>query len=422
MLFNRPRAVDFMRQHDLEALVATSPVSITYFSDYSCWVDPLMKEYMVKPGGSTSLATQSYAVFPLQGEPALVLSPLFAVNASNLWVTDLHIFGSFAEADNSLPATELPEADQAILDLLHESPRVETSIAALTEVLKARNLTRARIGIELEGLSSERREQIVRALPEASIRDCTNLIRLIRTVKSDDELSRLTRAAEINELAAHEALELARPGRAMSDLVQHYRSRVAELGADFDHFAFGVNGLGMATQRSHILAPDDLLYVDFGCIFRGCFSDSGRTLAMHAPAPEMRNRHAALRACIETGVDALRPGAKASATQHLMRQSLTNSGIAGSYPHGHGLGLEIREYPILVSNNDLRIRDDCIDVSSDLPLEAGMVINLESALFLTGVASLHTEQSFVVTDEGSQPLVRQDRSEPFIPSESRSRR
>jgi len=35
-------------------------------------------------------------------------------------------------------------------------------------------------------------------------------------------------------------------------------------------------------------------------------------------------------------------------------------------PYGHGLGLEIREYPILVANNGLRITDDCVDVRSEL--------------------------------------------------------
>jgi hypothetical protein len=47
MLLHRQRATAFMRQCCVDALVATSPVNITYFSDYACWLDPLFKEYMM---------------------------------------------------------------------------------------------------------------------------------------------------------------------------------------------------------------------------------------------------------------------------------------------------------------------------------------------------------------------------------------
>ncbi|MCZ6678027.1 MAG: hypothetical protein O7E52_12330 [Candidatus Poribacteria bacterium] len=45
MLFNRIRAVEYMQRYGVDVLVATSPVNITYFSDYACWLDPLFKEY-----------------------------------------------------------------------------------------------------------------------------------------------------------------------------------------------------------------------------------------------------------------------------------------------------------------------------------------------------------------------------------------
>ena len=66
MLFNIPRAKSFLTQYGLDAMIATSPVNITYFTDYACWIDPLMKEYMMVPGASSNLG-QGYAVFPRKG-------------------------------------------------------------------------------------------------------------------------------------------------------------------------------------------------------------------------------------------------------------------------------------------------------------------------------------------------------------------
>ena len=413
MLFNRSRAIDSMREYGLDALVATSPVNITYFTDYFCWLDPIFKEYMMAPGASSNLG-QAFAVFPLDGEPALVLAPAFAVNAAELWVRDLHIFGG-AGLDDSLPPAELPEALCGYADLLLASQSNATPVDALLSVLNQRGLAGARIGLETEGLPAEAHDRIMRALPRASIRNCTNLIRLIRMVKSEEEIRRLTRSAEINEEVGMECLAMARPGQPISELVRHYRARAGELGADFDHFAFGVRGLGMATETNYELAEDDLLYVDWGCIYERYFSDTGTTLAMREPEAHMQARHAALRACMAAGVEELRPGAKASAAQAAMLQSLNDNGITVTFPHGHGVGLEVRDYPILVADNGLRIKDGCVDVASDLPLEAGMVLNLEAMVSLAGIASLHIEQSFVVTPEGSRPLVAQDRSQPAQP-------
>ena len=40
-----------------------------------------------------------------------------------------------------------------------------------------------------------------------------------------------------------------------------------------------------------------------------------------------------------------------------------------------------------------------------------MVVNLEVPVFRRGVDSMQTEQTFVVTAQGSRPLVRQERDE-----------
>ncbi len=415
MLFNITRAREYMRRCGVDALVATSPVNITYFSDYRCWIDPLFKAYMMMPGApSDPDPTAAYAIFPLEGEPALVASPTFAVNASDLWVQDVHIFGDHG-LDDSLPLGDLSATEQRIFDILHRPQDSATPTDALLSVLTARGLTDARIGIEMEGLSPKTKETIEAGLPKAEIKDCSNLIRLIRMVKTQEELSWLIRSAEINEKAAMSALALARPRQRIADVVQHYRQQIAKDGADFDHFAFGVRGLGLATEPNYILTDDDILYVDFGCIYEGCFSDSGTTLTMREPSATLIDRHSALRECVQAGVEEMTPGAKASAAQAAMWKTLNAHGITASSPHGHGLGLEVRDYPIIVADNGQRIHDDCVDIPSDLPLEVNMVLNLEAMISMPGVGSLHIEKSFLVTPYGGRSLILQDRTRPVQP-------
>ena len=415
MLFNQPRAREYMHNCGVDVLVATSPVNITYFSDYRCWIDPLFKAYMMVPGApSDPEPTAAYAIFPLEGEPALVASPTFAVNASDLWVQDVHIFGDHG-LDDSLPLGNLSGPEQRIFDVLHRPQDNATATDALLSVLKERKLTDARIGIEMEGLSPRAKGAIEAGLPKAQIKECSNLIRLIRMVKTEDELLRLIRSAEISETAAMDALALARPGQPIAEVVQHYRQQIAKGGADFDHFAFGVRGLGLATEPNYILTDEDILYVDFGCIYEGAFSDSGTTLTMREPSATLIDRHRALWECVKAGVEEMKPGAKASAAQAAMWKTLNAHGITASSPHGHGLGLEVRDYPIIVADNGQRIHDDCVDIPSDLPLEVNMVLNLEAMISMPGVGSLHIEKSFLVTPYGSRPLIPQDRTRPVQP-------
>ena len=46
---------------------------------------------------------------------------------------------------------------------------------------------------------------------------------------------------------------------------------------------------------------------------------------------------------------------------------------------------------------------------------ADMVINLEASVFCFGATSVHIEQTFLMTGQGAQPLVAQDRSHPVGP-------
>ena len=98
-----------------------------------------------------------------------------------------------------------------------------------------------------------------------------------------------------------------------------------------------------------------------------------------------------------------------------MWDTLNAHGITATFPHGHGMGLEVRDSPIIVADNGLRIKDDCVDAASDLPLEENMVINLEAMTLMPGVASAHVEPKFVVTADGCRPLCPQDRSGPEKP-------
>ena len=410
----RERAVDMMQAVGLDAVVASSPIGTGYLTGYRCWINPLFKQYMTSPGAPSGLAPL-YSVFTPDAEACLIIDPIFAVNAQGLGVSEIRSFGS-TSLDLDPALGEMRAVDQKVYDGLQSAAGAGTPTEALLGFLRDHRLMDARIGIEMESLDPAAREQILESLPKACVKDCSNLIRLMRMVKSPHEIRLLERAASIGEQSAMLSFSAAEVGTPMMEIAERFRVLTTAMGAEFDHLAYGHRGMGIATRTTCLLREGDYEYVDYGCIYEGYFSDAGVTLAVGDLPPDAIAEYRALVFCEARAMELIRPGVRSSVLANAMQSSLIEAGIRSSFPHGHGVGLEVRDYPIIVPDNGLRIRDDCLDLPSDLPLEAGMVICLEASIFKYGVGSLHCEQIVLVTADGCRPLVPQDRSMPVLVS------
>ena len=67
---------------------------------------------------------------------------------------------------------------------------------------------------------------------------------------------------------------------------------------------------------------------------------------------------------------------------------------------------------MIMPDSEKLLHDDCIDIPSDLELEAGMVFNLETPVMIPDAGGLQLEKTFIVTKTGCEPLFGQDRSGP----------
>ncbi len=410
-LTNLPRAMRFMDDAKLDAIVGCSQPNVYYLSGYRCWIEPLLREWMLRPGGTSRAFQPSFAILPREGRPSLVVSAGFAADALAGWVDDVRIWGPLGY-DETLSGLRLERR----LERLHEAQRAAApdAISALVATLGDLGLAEGSVGVDAEGIGREEMERLRAALPRAQFRDCTSLLRLVRAVKSEPELAWLSRTAEINERCGTAAAASIRPGDSAADLVQRFRELVAAEGADIDHCSPSIGGISISSRTEYRFSAGEVFCLDVGCCLDGYFSDTGITVALGELEPALGTRYSHLRdAILEVGLGALRPGAAASSVHEAMKEFLGERSITACFPHGHGIGLELRDYPILVSDPGLRLQDGCVDVPADLPLEPGMAINLEVSLFLPGVAGLEVEITALVTEQGARQLVPQDRSQPL---------
>jgi Xaa-Pro aminopeptidase len=359
-------------------------------------------------------------MLPLEGDPALAVWYDHGVNASDLWVRDVRLYGDplWGGSVRLGPSGRWERANapsvtvERAMDLLKQ-PRAATAVDAVAAVVRERGLHGSRVGLEEDGLPPDFLDALSARLPGTEILDCSNLLRIIRMVKSQEEIARLKRAAEINETVAEHCRTLATPGARMSEIIQAFRVGVAERGADFEHLIFSVSGLPNAQAMDHSLVSGEVIAVDFGCICDRYCADSGQTWTTNGMPDSFHDLYEIVDGCISAGARSLRPGKTASDVYTAMidayserKDVVDDAGIIQSM-HGHGMGIELRDYPIIVPKNGLRIRDDCIDVSSDLEIERDMVVNLEAPVSVPGFGSLLIERSLLVCSDGGRSLLDQ---------------
>lgn len=372
-----------MRDSGLDAIVATTAANVTYLSGYRNRLEVETRRFMLDPGAGTGLAFASFAIATLGGRRvALVVHSLFAAGALGLGAT-VYPYGraglDFANGRRS---------GGSLIRVLEEA-EWETEIEALAAVLRAGGLADGRIGLELP---TEARNKLARALPKATIRDCAELFRTLRAVKTPTEIERLRAAARAAERALDATLAGAGSDVTLDELSAGFRVELAADGAELEHLACSPQGAGIAMHSGASLR-EEVAYLDYGCIRDLVRSDSGLTVAFRQPEPDLVTRFRALEDAVAVGAEHLRPGASASRIWKSMRAHIDRTGVVSS-PQGHGLGLEAREYPLIGGHR-----------GNDHELEARMVVNLEAATFLPGVASMHIERSFVIGARGAEPLL-----------------
>jgi Xaa-Pro dipeptidase len=385
MLIERSNLERLMESAQLEAIVATDPPTVAALAGYRSWLDGQFRQFMVRPCDSGELI-RSYAVFVPGDLPvALILDPLFVRDAASAGA-DCWTYGDPARAALAGASAHFrPTPEEAISSVLHE-----------------RGVAAGRIGVEVEGMPSGWRDVLATHCPGAILRDCTVLLRVARAVKSDTHIEQLRSVTRASNRALAAALGLARPGARLGELTDAYAAAAGAEGAAIEHFALSHGGRGIAADRNLRLTADMVSYLDHGCRTPLAASDAGTTLHLRELSRVEEDAFSALQGALAEAAGLLASHATSSAVYGAMEESL--AAFPDAIPQGHGLGVEIREYPLLLPRTEDRLLDECIDVSADLELETGMVVNLEASLFGLGDASVHIEETYIVTKDGAEQL------------------
>jgi Xaa-Pro dipeptidase len=303
--------------------------------------------------------------------------------------------GRFAEAFYVGRGAERRQIEAGGLWIPHRVDAVLGTVgAAEGAVLAARQfgVAEGAIGVELPFLPADAFLALQRGLPKATFVDATPILDELRAVKTPAELLRLRTVYDRAAEAIQAAFAAGKPGVTTAEIARQVAREMAQRDLAF-LFAFTCAGPG--TLRAPSTArwePGRILHIDAGGEDGDYLADICRMGCLGEPSPLAQDLHAA---CLEVQGrvrQSVRPG--------LPCQALVAAGESAVRGHryadygrfvAHGIGMVSHEQPHIAATNPR-------------PLEAGMVLSIETEFVHPDVGHVKIEDAVAVTETGCQGL------------------
>ena len=220
-----------------------------------------------------------------------------------------------------------------------------------------------------------------------------------RAVKSEEEISLITRAVQIAEISIKSVLHFLKPGITEIEFRRELLSAFFKFGGEGEAFptivASGPNSSvpHWETGRREI-KDGDIVIVDFGTVYRGYVSDITRTFLIGNVPSQLREIYDAVREAQEVGIRELRSGKSCRSVDRAVREFLEKKGFGEYFVHslGHGIGVEVHESPTLSSK-------------SNEVLRKGNVVTVEPGVYIPGLGGVRIEDDCYVTENRAFSLV-----------------
>lgn len=261
-----------------------------------------------------------------------------------------------------------------------------------------KELVKGSLGFEDESMSVSQYRQLTNAVEESRLVPLKNTLTLLRAVKFEDEIELIRGAAAIADKGFNYVLSIVKPGMTEKELaleLEFFMRKQGASGLSFETIvASGIRSSmphGVASDK--VIEANDMLTLDFGCIYKGYCSDMTRTFIVgKANERQKELYHIVLEAQLKV-LDAVKAGVSCRDLDAISRDVIGKAGYGDFYGHGlgHGVGLEIHELPIL-------------NPKSEFILEKNMVITDEPGIYLPDFGGVRIEDLLLVTEDGYELL------------------
>lgn len=300
-----------------------------------------------------------------------------------------------------VPTMEVEDTKAAgwTYDILHYGDHENVWKKFLDYVTKKNSIPK-NLGLEFDNLSFERYQLLKQIFPEMNPVNVQEILAEIRLIKSKDEYTLLQEAAELADYGVEVGKQAIQEGATELEIIAEIEYALKKKGVlEMSFSTMALTGKKTAsphgTPSLDKVERGDFVLFDLGVVHKGYCSDITRTFAYHSLSEEQEKIYKTVLKAQEEAILASQLGTKIGQIDRTAREIITEAGYGKYFTHriGHGLGIDVHEYPSMHQENTLL-------------LKAGMCFTIEPGIYMPNVGGVRIEDMIFMTEEGPKTLTK----------------
>ena len=269
--------------------------------------------------------------------------------------------------------------------------------ARAVEHLKKLGKSGARIGIEPAFLPTDAHALLASRLEGATFVDGTGMLERLRALKTPAELDRLRTASELITDAMMATIAWAHEGSTKADIIERLRREETDRGLQFEYCLLTLGASHNRASSDQAWRKGEVLSIDSGGNYHGYIGDLCRMGILGEPDAELEDLLGEVEMVQQAAFSKVRAGVRGGDMIAHAESALKASKVAGFTDFfAHGMGLITHEVPFLMTNHPVAYEG----VDAAHPLEAGMVLSVETTMLHPTRGFIKLEDTLAVTDSG----------------------
>ncbi len=304
------------------------------------------------------------------------------------------------------------------------------SLKMIPDILKEKGFSLDTLGLELDVIPYNTWQFYNKIFKDSNFTDISDALKRIRTIKSEHEIDLLQRACGVLDQVFADVPAMLHEGMTEIELASLFESGMRRRGyggcskmrafnQDFfmgnvttgasgavpSYFDGPVGGCGLTPANNphgagwKTIGQGEVVYIDYTCVINGYTADGARMFVIGEVSEQLRQAHAAALKIQEAIVAMIKPGVicedvytKSEEMAEAMGLQEHFMGIGNDRVRfiGHGVGLELDEYPIFAKG-------------VKMPLTMGMTFALEPK-FVFPEGAIGIENTYVLRADGAHVL------------------
>jgi Xaa-Pro dipeptidase len=269
-------------------------------------------------------------------------------------------------------------------------------MAVLAELIRDWGLSQARIGTELNYLSTADHAELMAILPNLELVAADDLLSKARQIKTPNEVALLEKLSRISDTAILASFNAVRAGSTEMDIAATLTRSIYEQGAQ--QFKLMIVATGERSQlpnvgpTNRILLPGDICRVEIFSVINGYQAGVCRTAVVGEPSSDALKIYNNLVECKRLVFDAIKPGVGSRSVYETFMNKFTELGLPPISFVAHSIGVNLHEKPYFGPHSDQLV-------------EAGMVLGMEPLVYRSGFGfGMQIKDMIAVEQDGARLL------------------